>query len=93
MFSLKSTKLRSNWPKEVYKFCNKITLGSSLFNLNALVKSPSLLIHILIYSDAFPFSNKIALLFEKQEEIIEEEKEEQVEQNNEKQEQAEENQN
>ena len=37
--------------------------------------------------------NKIALLFEKQEEIIEEEKEEQVEENNEKEEQAEENQN
>jgi hypothetical protein len=37
--------------------------------------------------------NKIALLFEKQEEIIEEEKEEQVEENNEKEDQAEENQN
>ena len=37
--------------------------------------------------------NKIALLFEKQEEIIEEEKEEQVEENNEKEEQVEENQN
>lgn len=37
--------------------------------------------------------NKIALLFEKQEEIIEEEKEEQVEENNENEEQVEENQN